>query len=168
MWLQDIRNTGSCAADPAARAEWRKKQREERTWSLPASWGSDTVSFSPEARAAAQAVARPAIPDQAAASDQAVAVKQNASAQRPDAAEEFFSYMKKTRNRAQGASYEEQIKALQDKLKGRQNSLVQAAAGDAPDAPKSNRVAGINSQINSIMEQIAELSAQAAKEGTES
>lgn len=152
MWLQDIRNTGSCAADPAARAEWRKKQREERTWSLPASWGSDTVSFSPEARAAAQAVA----------------VKQNASAQRPDAAEEFFSYMKKTRNRAQGSSYEEQIKALQDKLKGLQNSLVQAAAGDAPDAPKSNRVAGINSQINSIMEQIAELSAQAAKEGTES
>lgn len=162
MWLQDIRNTGSCAADPAARAEWRKKQREERTWSLPASWGSDTVSFSPEARAAAQAAVRPAIPDQAAA------LKQNASAQRPDAAEEFFSYMKKTRNRAQGASYEEQIKALQDKLKGLQNSLVQAAAGDAPDAPKSNRVAGINSQINSIMEQIAELSAQAAKEGTES
>lgn len=162
MWLQDIRNTGSCAADPAARAEWRKKQREERTWSLPASWGSDTVSFSPEARAAAQAAARPAIPDQAAA------LKQNASAQRPDATEEFFSYMKKTRNRAQGASYEEQIKALQDKLKGLQTSLVQAAADDAPDAPKSNRVAGINSQINSIMEQIAELSAQAAKEGTES
>lgn len=156
MWLQDIRNAGTDAAEPSTLAELRKKRQEQSIERLPASWGSDSVCFSPEARAAAEAASR----EQPGA--------QGAPAQSADAVEEFSAYMRKTRNRAQDASYEEKLKSLQDKLKGLQANLAQTAAADMPEEVRSSRVESINSQINSVMEQIAELSAQAAKEGAAS
>lgn len=86
MLLQTILDKGVSAADRLSTGEWTTRAGRNNAGSLPASWGSDVVSISPEARAALAG----ATPGEAEQTDQTSGTR-----------EAFTNYMEKARNRAQ-------------------------------------------------------------------
>ena len=126
------------------------EDQDKQSSALPASWGSDRVSISPEARAAAAAQEAPA--------------KSAEEENGPSAGEEFAAYMKSKRSKAQGGSAKERVKQLQGKLKSLQSQLAQASASESGGKGGSNQVKELQAQINSVEAQLAEASAQAAEE----
>lgn len=164
MQLRDILSGALNQSDPLTRAELRKKQLEEKMNAVPAAWGPDRVSISAEAREAVQTAGK----SSEKASTEVDAKAKNAEEGKDGlgAEEEFATYMKKSRSRAQNVEPEEELKALQDKLKSLQSQLVKISTSDTPDASKSAMVENLNAQITSIMEKIAEVSARAASKKT--
>lgn len=151
---------GVTEVDPLLALELQKEQLKEKQVAAqsssahPSSWGEDRVSFSVEARNAAREVA---------AEDKKKREREEEERE-PTATEEFAAYMMDTRNRAQSFDPEEQLEELQDKLKNLQSQLSQLATDDSPDAGKQAKIDNLNSQINSTMGQISELTALLAEQ----
>ena len=150
MLIRDIFGGTMNPIDSLLPSGQRRDERDEQPSAPPASWGSDRVSISPEARAAAAAQEAPA--------------KSAEEENSPNAGEEFAAYMKSKRSKAQGGSAKERVKQLQNKLKSLQSQLVQATASESGNKGGSNQVKELQAQINSVVAQIAEASAQAAEE----
>lgn len=153
MRLDEIYGSAINGVDPELLAGVRKSRSEaDNARSGPSSWGSDSVTISPEARAAAEA--------------QVEAQKKDSSQEEPGTAEEFAAYMDKARGRTGGGGggSEDQLTNLKNKLKELQNQLVQMAADPNPKPGHSQKIDNLISQIESVSTQIAELEAQLAEE----
>ena len=139
MLLQTILDKGISAADQLGASERTTRAGRNNAGSLPASWGSDVVSISPEARAALAG----ATPGEAEQADRTSGTR-----------EAFTNYMDKARNRAQ----EEESG---DKLEQLRNRLAQVMTGKQTGDKNEGLVKALNSQIREVATQIAELTAQA-------
>lgn len=128
----------------------RKAQQEAE--SPPYSWGSDTVSISAEARAAAA---------QAAGQE---SEEDNGESGASKASEDFSAYMTKKRSKVQSGSSQDRLEALRSQLESLQSQVVQVASSDKSGAEKSSRMETLNSQIRAVEMQIDELSGAAAEE----
>lgn len=160
MRLEDYYTRSISGADPTVYEELRKaRQEEEQQSSVPASWGADKVTISPEARAAAQAEA--ANKERSGNTENG---EQKSDAEGKSATEKFSAYMSGSRSKARGGSPEERIAGLKEKLQGLQGEMRKAASQDPPTAQSQNSVKMLNSQMDSIMSQIAKLEAQLAEE----
>ena len=148
MLIRDIFGGTMNPIDSIIPSGQKREDRDEQPSAPPASWGSDRVSISPEARAAAAAQEAPA--------------KSAEEENSPSAGEEFAAYMKSKRSKAQGGSAKERVKQLQNKLRSLQSQLAQATASESKGG--SNQVKELQAQISSVVAQIAEASAQAAEE----
>ncbi len=158
MRLQELFSGYVNQLDPVSRTEEfkDKQQSDKKNSALPISWGNDSVSFSPEAMAAA-----------ATASESKNS--QENSGQDPSASEQFSTYMTEKRSRAKSdVDYEAQLKALQNKLKGLESQLVKVTENEMPDAAKEGQISNLNAQINSVIKEIdrvSQLAATAKQEG---
>lgn len=142
MLLQAILDRGVAAVDRLGMGE-RTAGRDE-AGSLPASWGSDVVSISPEARAALAGAARGEAADQTSGTREA-----------------FTNFMDKARNRAQEEESGDTLEQLRKKLKELRNRLAQVMTGKQTGDTNEGLVKALNSQIREVATRIAELTAQA-------
>ena len=159
MLIRDIFGGAVNQIDSVISSGQKREDQDEQASALPASWGSDRVSISPEARAAAAAAQ-----EKPAAAAQEAPAKSAEEENGPSAGEEFAAYMKSKRSKAQGGSAKERVKQLQGKLKSLQSQLAQASASESGGKGGSNQVKELQAQINSVEAQLAEASAQAAEE----
>lgn len=142
MLLQTILDKGISAADQLGASERTTRAGRNNAGSLPASWGSDVVSISPEARAA--------LAGEAEQTDQSSGTR-----------EAFTNYMDKARNRAQEEESGDKLEQLRKKLKELRNRLAQVMTGKQTGDKNEGLVKALNSQIREVATQIAELTAQA-------
>lgn len=153
MYLDGILSTGYTSQALANSAN--KKQEEEES-SLPLSWGKDTVSFSQEALAAqrAEAANKQEAEDKTAGDDTAAA---------------FAEYMKKARGEDSETSADpvEQLEKLKERLQKLTEQKAQVATEEgSSEAAKQGKMEALDAEINQVITQIAELSAQIAKTGS--
>jgi len=154
MFLDGILNSGGIVQ--ASQAEQYKKQQEEDQF-FPASWGSDSVSISPEARAMQQAA-------------ETSPTEQNAEEKDAGdtALEEFKAYMDKKTSKAQSADPAEKIEELQNKLKQLQSQIASIASNKTmPEETKNAMTEALNAEINQVISEISELMSQLAEAKTE-
>lgn len=142
MLLQAILDKGIYAAEQSGASERATRAGRGEVGSLPASWGSDVVSISAEARAALAGAAEQA--------DQTSGTR-----------EAFTNYMNKARNQAQEEESGDKLEQLRKKLKELRNRLAQVMTGKNTGDSNDGLVKALNSQIREVAAQIAELTAQA-------
>lgn len=193
MRLSELALGAATGTDALLQEELRKKRLEEEQSALPASWGADRVSISPEARAALASAEKTTAcateRQRAMAAEASEAVENiragaaggqggneasasgsvNINEEAPLDAEfgvkdEFAAYMHSKRSKVQSGNVKEQIEALQKKLAGIDSQLVKITAGDAPQASKQGQAESLNAQRQAILDQISELSARLAEE----
>lgn len=119
-----------------------KTQEEQQ--SLPASWGADSVSISPEARAALSA---------------ASSSGEKTGQEEDEATEAFAEYMDKAKGgTSSSGSAEEQLENLRKKLQALESKLAQVASSTSmPEETKNSMMENLNAQIHQVSTQIAEL-----------
>lgn len=146
MLLQAILDKGIYAAEQSGASERATRAGRDEGGSLPASWGSDVVSISAEARAALAGAARGG----AEQADQTSGTR-----------EAFTNYMNRARNQAQEEESGDKLEQLRKKLKELRNRLAQVMTGKNTGDSNDGLVKALNSQIREVAAQIAELTAQA-------
>jgi len=150
------------AAQPDAILDIADNRQLENTPLSPASWGADSVSFSPEALAALRQSQ-----EESATLWRGQADLEETKQEEADKAarDEYKKFMDKVRGNPVSGSVDEQIAALREKLKSLHDSLARVAADTSmPEGAKQGRIGALNGQINAIQTQINELLDQAAKE----
>lgn len=139
--LTDAVSAGNLVT-PATRAA---KNREAGGTELPASWGSDVVTLSPEARAALSGAPR-------------------GGGEQTDTAsgtrEAFATYLKKARSQARDEEEGDELEKLRKKLKKLRERLARAMQ-DRSGSDNDGLAKALTSQITEVATQIAKLTAQA-------
>lgn len=142
MSISNILSTGY--ASPATESPFHARRDAESSVSRPASWGSDTVSFSPAALAAMQAEE---------------SEKQEKS--EDDGTAAFAKYMRKARGEeaSSASNPEEQLERLKERLKklSEQKAAIATKEDGSPQATKDSKMEALDAEINQVISQIAEL-----------
>lgn len=142
---------------------------------FPASWGSDSVTISEDARNAALMATEVGATAQSLAPTESSAkptppqdpVEQKEPEDGP--VKKFSDYLKRALGQAGGASsgsVEDQIKALEEKLAALQSKLASVASDKkTSNEAKQNQVETLEAEINQVTSQISELAAMLAESG---
>lgn len=150
MYVSTALTDSVSAADWSALAGRAAKTGDDVGAGLPASWGSDVVTLSPEARAALAGATRGG----------------HGGEEQTDSAsgstrEAFARYLEKARNQTQDDEEGDELEKLRKKLKELRKRLAQAMTGKNGDSTNDGLAKALNSQISEVAAQIAELTAQA-------
>lgn len=126
-----------------------KLKTEDDLFSAPRSWGSDTVSFSPEVLAMQKSAASSGEENKDAGGEE----KETAPV------EEFKAYMEKKRSRAQG---HEDLEELLEELKEKAAEIskkIEKVASDAtiPEAEREAQLQALNNQLQQVQSQISDV-----------
>ena len=154
MQIQDILSSEQSEYISSLTRKSEKEKDSESSSSTPLSWGADTVSISPEARAAQQS------------SSTANQNEQGAEEGEEDATAAFSEFMSKAKGEKTSSDPSEQLEALKSKLTQLQSKKAQVLSSpELPEEAKLSQASAIDGQINQIMAQIAELESQMAQQG---
>lgn len=137
---------------PQLAARSLRSLQEEEQPLLPSSWGKDTVSFSQEALDAQRAEA---------------GSKQRGkdTMEKDGASASFAEYMRKARGEdpSTGANPQEQLERLKERLKKLTGQKAQIATDEGlAEAGAQSKMEALDAEINQVISQIAELTAQIA------
>lgn len=149
MQVQDVYSNALSQSTGISQLDLFKSQKTEQEQTLPISWGSDKVTISDEARAAMQAANK-----EKEQSTEEESLGTGAGA-------EFAAYMDKSKSKAQSPNPEERLKDLQDKLQSLEGQLS-GMVKDGSKPGQDSKTEMITAQINTVMQEIAELMTQMA------
>ena len=150
MYIQDIFSAEQSGHIAALTPKNKSNGDSGNSTGLPASWGGDTVSISPEARVAQQDDLAGKVEDE----------------QCPEKAL-FAEYMAKARGE-KTTPPEEQLEALQNKLTQLQAKLGQVASSESlSEQEKQSQMSALEGQIAEVISQIGNLQTEMAKKAIE-